>query len=97
MHFAEDQTIIVEIDGVSIGQVHVDKGDQMGAWHGWDENTKPTDKIRTKTPRQPGIWFLECHQHKSDGGVWGIRGAFRRGEWANVDGQVVYRVWERIA
>jgi hypothetical protein len=96
-------TVVCEVDGVR--QPYNSEPDledclfgrRLGAMYGGDYF--PGESIIGYRPFG-AVWVLNMDYLDEQGRyVSGIRGLFRRGEWAQGDSQTefVYRVWERIA
>lgn len=68
----------------------------LGGLYGCNETTKPEDKVRNYLPTK-AVWGLAAYRRNPDGSFFGLQGLFARGEWAKTeDGELLYRVWDRI-
>ena len=90
----------VEIDGElhKVDGVY-DESLRNGCFYGANEETKPSDKVRSVLPSGKYVATVSAWWHTPGGGVDGVEGFFKFGEWATHpdNGCPVFKVSERIA
>jgi len=103
MHWSEipyDTEWYIEIDGElhKVGGVYIYSLDNR-CFHGSNEATKPSDKVRGRSPSGNYVATVSAWWHTPDGGKEGVEGFFKYGEWVkHPDNDCpVFKVSERIA
>jgi hypothetical protein len=97
-----DKPFLLEIDDQAVEYTDLyDSSDcvcgaQVGSIAGAYETTKPGDVYRSFVPSGVQIWIVNVYRRNPDGSIWGIKGAFKCGQWDKDNDRPILRVWERI-
>lgn len=92
--------LIIEVDGEELeftGLLDdpILSGNGIGGDCGMDADVSSTAEVIGWT-RTKMIWGLAVERDTKEG-YWAINGLFKRGEWdKGENGEIIYRVWERI-
>ncbi len=97
----EKPKFLLEIDDKRIEFTGVYDDDdvfsQAGYLFGSDQNTHPEDKV-IGFKKNNCVAVVGVYRENPDGSIWGIKGIFRKGQWAVGENDMpLFRVWDRLA
>ena len=93
---------LLEIDGERIEFTGTYDGEDDDGWingnvYGMNEDTPADHKVRGFLCNKC-VAFVNVYRINPDGSRWGVKGIFRKGEWAKgEDDKPLFKVWERLA
>lgn len=96
----KEYELLIEVDGESLDftgllmDSHV--GGYIGAVFGSDADVPSSDEVIGWTVTE-SVWFLAVERNRKGENYWGQHAIYKRGEWdKGENGEVIYRVWDRL-